>query len=159
MAKAQLSKRERGIRAGLLTFFLSPPLGGAALGIIVSIYMLITAVTRVSPASPLHVPIPIIILLAPISSALLAFLVAGLPAAVAAIYVSIRVGRTGRIGWAETVILSIVCLAFIPVLPTPGVPYYDFLLSHGIAMLILAPWSLFAALTLRYLAGRWGLVP
>ncbi len=84
------------------------------------------------------------------------YLVAALPAALAAMYVSIRVGVTARLSWTETVILSVVCLAYTR--GAPGFSRWVFLLDDWRNVAVLVPCSLFAALTLRYFAGRRGLV-
>ncbi len=160
MAKAPLSKRERGIRAGLLTFFLGPPLGGAALGLAWTVWLVIVSAADIlinrQTVGQVLGALPAIFLM-PIVTAMWSFAVAAVPAAVAAIYVSFRVAVTARMSWTETIVLSIVCLVFIPGAQA-NVLHYDYLLRSWPAVLILGPSSLLAALTLRYLAGRWGLV-
>ena len=119
MEKAQLSNRERGIKAGMLTFFLGPLIGGAAFGLVFAVASLIAALAggALVPKTAGEVLLaPFVVLLAlllvPPLFAMCSFVVVALPAALAATYVSIRVGMTARMSWTETVVLSIVCLAY-----------------------------------------------
>ncbi len=160
MEKVEVRIRKRGIKAGMLTFFLGPPLGGFAFGLIAAVSVIIVKVVdnALEPPTIEQALIALIgLLLAPIGAAMWSYLVAAAPAAVAATYVSIRVGTAKRLSWMETIILSIVCLAFTPSGADRDIQY-DYLLRNWRVALILVPSSLFAALTLRYLAGRWGLV-
>ena len=150
---------KRGIKAGMLTFFFGPPIGGAALGLVAALALatsnIIGLVTgKIHDLSPI-LGAPLLILGLPILFAMYSYLVAALPAALAAAYVSIRVGMTAHMSWTETVVLSVVCLAYTR--GAPGFSRWVFLLDDWHAA-PLVPCSLFAALTLRYFAGRWGLV-
>jgi len=158
MEKVGVRIEKRGIKAGMLTFFAGPPLGGAAFGLVTMAGAIIGKVAGATelPTVGEVLSALLALLLMPILTAIWSFLLAALPAAMAAIYVSIRVGTTERLSWAETVVLSVICLAFT--LGTNERNQYDFLLRPGKEVLIFVPYSLFAALTLRYLAGRWGLV-
>jgi hypothetical protein len=97
------------------------------------------------------------LLLVPMVLSLAAFLVAWLPAAVAAIYVATRVGISGRMSWVETVILAVICLGFVPGV-VGDFSRNDFWLSGWRSILVFLPSLLLAALLLRYVAGRSGLV-
>lgn len=155
--------KKRGVKAGMLTFFLSPPLSGAALGLFVEVYVLIAGVSggSLKPKTLGEVlAFPFVVLLGLALFSLLfamwSYWVAALPAALAAAYVSVRVGLTARMSWTETVILSVVCLAYTR--GAPGFSRWVFLLDNWQMVASLIPCSLFAALTLRYLAGRRGLL-
>ena len=158
--------RKRGRKAAAFTFLLGPPLGGAAVGLIWGVFLTILSIAatvgciagaRKCPAAPEMIFGFFGVVLMPISCAMWSFFIAGVPAAVAATYVGFRVGITGRLGWAETVIVSIACLAFAPVVRYEilkgGSMNYQ---RAGLNTLLLLPWSLFAALTLRYLPGAGG---
>lgn len=100
------------------------------------------------------------IVLLPILFAIASFFVAAGPVTAAAILVGVKVGLTGRLSWTETVILSIICLVFAygakdeQYYVNTAKDYWEFITL----ILPLLPSSLFAALTLRFLIKRLGLI-
>lgn len=131
----------RGLKAGMLTFFLGPPLGGAAAGFIAAVTLIIVKVANneLEPSTGEQALIALYSLLVlPLAGASWSFFVAAAPAAVAAAYVSIRVGITSRLSWTETIGLSIVCLAFMPS-GADRVLHYDYFLHNRERRLFLPP--------------------
>jgi len=93
-----------------------------------------------------------VLLLLPVVAAAASFLIAWAPVAVAAAYVTARVGMTGGMSWAETAVLAAACLPFSPTFQSA------FSAGSWKGMAIFLACSLSSALVLRYLAGRTGLV-
>ena len=152
-----------GIKAGLMTLVLGPPIAGAGLGLALIPYLWIARLTEILTAhrgfwealAEGGSALASTLLLIPMA-ALWSYMFGAPSAAVAAVYVSIRIGFFRSIGWTETALLAVACLAF-----TPGAPEYFFSLRlpPGWTMgLLLVPPSLFAAIVLRYYAARFGLV-
>ena len=146
-----------------MTLVLGPPLAGAGLALAYIPYVLFVRSTEILAAHPGFYEalaegvsaLASTLLLIPMA-ALWSFMFGTAPAAVAAVYVSIRIGLFRWIGWTETALLAVACLAF-----TSGAPEYFFSLQlppHWTMGLFLVPSSLFAALVLRYYAASFGLV-
>ena len=147
------TQAKRGVLAGLLTFFLGPPLGGVAFGIAALLIGVIETITRQSQEASqgllelLQTALPFIVF-----SSMISYALAWAPAAVSAIYVTFRVGFTGWMSWTETVLLAAASLA-----AASNVQDH---IAHGnwsIAASFLI-FSVPSALTLRYIAGQTGLV-
>jgi hypothetical protein len=149
-----MSPARRGVAAGLLTFFLGPPVGGFAYGLVAVVRQVSLSVVGQLPEGSTLGPH---LLLVPIAFSFAAFLVAAQPALIAALYVAIRVGVTGRVSWIETVVLAIICLGFVPGAADDFVRN-DFWASGWKGAVLFLPCLLLAAFLLRYSAGRLGLV-
>jgi hypothetical protein len=142
----------RGFGAGALTLFLGPLLGGVTFGVIgVVNHFIMAAKGHVSGPSMAWADELLFVFLWPTATAFGALLVpaAWLAAAIAAPYVAIRVGATGRMTWAETVFLAIACSLLA------CFTYQKDSSSAGLSSaLVFLVCGLCAALALRYLAGR-----
>src|SRR5271157_4558360 len=90
----------RGLLAGLLTVFLGPPLGGITYGLIALVQS--TFLIATGQLAPPNGPFSgaLVLLLLPVVAAAASFLIAWAPVAVAAAYVTARVGMTGKMSWA-----------------------------------------------------------
>lgn len=87
---------QQGIGAGVVTFVLGPPLGGFILALAVTIVLIVQYLTGSLPGDlPLTTLITFPILVA-YDVFLYSFITAWAPAAVAAVYVTFRIGFTGR---------------------------------------------------------------
>jgi hypothetical protein len=156
---------KRGLKAGILTFLLFPIFGGSLFGFVGAASFIIVSMKDHS-AYPFSESL-IALLLTPIAMIWGSFSLIAAPLALAATYVAIRVGMTGRMSWAETIILLVMCLALIPGATHSIFDAEVIVLSSGYEQkLWLSPWmgklmflfsGLLAALALRYLAGRRGL--
>jgi hypothetical protein len=146
----------RGFAAAALTIFLGPAVGGLMFGVIADVNHIILAVRGQIPGPPAtFVDELFFVFLWPLATALAALLVPGawLAVAIAALYIAPRVGITGRMTWAETVVLAIICAA-----ATGNVYQMDFLSANSSFERAFLTSALCAALALRYLAGRLGFV-
>ncbi len=144
----------RGFAAAALTVFLGPPLGGLTFGILGDVNHIILAVRGQLPVPTTFGEELFLFFLWPVATALAALLVPGawLAAATAALYVAARVGMTGRMTWAETIFLAVICTAV-----TGRIYQMDFLSANSSLARDFLTCVLCAALALRYLAGRLGL--
>lgn len=143
----------RGLLAGLLTFFLGPPLGGAVFGIFMLVISMVLSITGQShePSHGLWDLVLTALRFLALSSAI-SYGVAWAPATISALYVTFRVGFTGWMSWTETVLLATASLAAASIVRDH--------ISDGLwfdaALFLIC--SLPSALALRYLAGLTGLV-
>jgi hypothetical protein len=143
----------RGFDAGALTLFLGPPVGGATFGVIAVINHFVPMVKGQLPGHPATFADQLsLVFLFPMIATVAAYFIraAWLAAAVASLYVAVRVGATGRMTWAETACLALAC-SLLACLIYPN----DFPSINALIFMISV---LCAALVLRYLAGRWRLV-
>jgi hypothetical protein len=146
----------RSFAAATLTIFLGPPVGGLIFGVTADVNHLVLAVRGQIPGPPATLVDELsFVFLWPLATALAALLVPGawLAAAIAALYVAPRVGITGRMTWAETVVLAIICVAAVG-----NVYQMDFLSANSSLERAFLTSAMCAALALRYIAGRLGFV-
>ena len=142
----------RGLLAGLLTVFLGPPLGGITYGLIALVQSTFLIATGQLDRPQRPIQRGAVLLLLPVVAAAASFLIAWAPVAVAAAYVTARVGMTGKMSWAETAVLAAASLPFSPTFRSA------FSTGDWKSIAIFLACSLSSALVLRCLAGRTGLV-
>ena len=143
----------RGFDVAAVTAFAGPAVGGAVFGLMMWVNQIILAVQQGQfPGPPVTLLGDLFVLLfLPMTTALMAFVhpPVWVATVIAALYVGSRVGVTGRMTWAETVLLAVICVAAAAnVYPIHSPEIVRFFLMPAIC----------SALTLRYLAGRLGYI-
>lgn len=126
-----------------------PAVGGAVFGLMMSVYCILLLAQRGLEQSLVSALLFLVLL--PPASSLFAFFLPSVwyMVAVVALYVVPRVGMTGRMTWAESVILAVVSVV------TCGKGYKDHLSEAMYVFLIPA---LCGAVAVRYLAARWAYI-
>jgi hypothetical protein len=160
---------KRGIASGFLTLFLGPPLGGLMFGLLYDLNNMLLTIGGIVPGPSVGGEL-IFYLWLPLSFAIGSFFVAWESATAAAAYVALRVGLTGRLGWAEVIVLAVICstltLTFVSGIRA-GTDALLLYINFRINNLMPGDWgpalelltcTLFAALGVRWLAGRLKLV-
>ena len=141
----------RGFDAAVMMALVGPVVGGAVFGLMTYFNHIILTVRGQIPGPPVLINELLLFFLLPLGFALIAPLLPHVwyMAAMAALYVVPRVGITGRMTWAETVILAVICVAaFGNVYPKEFLE----IIRHSLLPTICG------AVAVRYFAGRWGYI-